>query len=75
MGGDEPVDDLFRFRSPRAAVVAEPSHDAGQPRACGGAETWYYPLPFNGPMAMAINFEEDYASCVEFFQRPYLVGE
>jgi len=34
------------------------------------ADTWYYPLPRNGPMAMAINFDEDFATQVEFFTTP-----
>ncbi len=37
---------------------------------CWLAETWYYPLPRNGPMAMAINFSEDFATAVEFFKAP-----
>ena len=34
------------------------------------ADTWYYPLPRNGPVAMAINFERDLATKVEFFTAP-----
>ena len=34
------------------------------------ADTWYYPLPRNGAMAMAINFDEDFATQVEFFTTP-----
>lgn len=34
------------------------------------ADTWYYPLPRNGPMAMAINFADDFATQVEFFSTP-----
>lgn len=34
------------------------------------SDTWYYPLPRNGPMAMAINFSEDHAMRVEFFTSP-----
>ena len=34
------------------------------------ADTWYYPLPRNGPMAMAINFDDDFATQVEFFTTP-----
>jgi len=36
------------------------------------ADTWYYPLPRNGPMAMAINFNDDLATQVEFFTSPHL---
>lgn len=36
------------------------------------ADTWYYPLPRNGPVAMAINFDEDFATQVEFFSTPSL---
>ena len=34
------------------------------------ADTWYYPLPRNGPMAMAIAFHDDLARQVEFFTAP-----
>jgi hypothetical protein len=34
------------------------------------ADTWYYPLPRNGPVAMAIAFDEDLAHQVEFFTAP-----
>ena len=36
------------------------------------ADTWYYPMPRHGPMAMAINFNEDFATDVEFFTTPKL---
>ena len=36
------------------------------------ADTWYYPIPRHGPMAMAINFNEDFATDVEFFTAPSL---
>ena len=36
------------------------------------ADTWYYPLPRNGPLAMAIGFDAQLAKRVEFFQTPRL---
>ena len=36
------------------------------------APTWYYPLPKNGNMAMAISFEDQTANLVEFFAAPLL---
>ena len=55
------------FGPPRAAVMvgAAPAKSDGS-----DADTWYYPLPRNGPMAMAINFDEGFAKTVEFFQAP-----
>src|SRR5688500_9547382 len=34
------------------------------------AETWYYPLPKSGPLAMAIQFNGDDARNVEFLRAP-----
>jgi hypothetical protein len=34
------------------------------------ADTWYYPLPGNGPLAMVIRFDEDFAEKVEFLSPP-----
>src|SRR5437016_2298456 len=36
------------------------------------ADTWYYPLPRNGLMAMAITFVDELAAKVEFFTAPHL---
>jgi hypothetical protein len=36
------------------------------------ATTWYYPLPRNDSMAMAIEFDDDSARRVEFFRAPGL---
>ena len=36
------------------------------------APIWYYPLPKNGNMAMAISFEDQVANRVEFFGAPVL---
>lgn len=38
------------------------------------ADTWYYPLPRNGSVAMAIAFDEDLAHQVEFFTAPQPPG-
>jgi hypothetical protein len=34
------------------------------------ADTWYYPMPRNGPLAMAIRFADDSARAVEFIRPP-----
>jgi hypothetical protein len=57
------------FGPPRGAAVVRREQD-GVISSFWEAETWYYPLPRQGMMAMAINFEEEYANCVEFFQMP-----
>src|SRR6185437_2708125 len=53
------------FGPPRSAVVS--CEADGVVAGLWEAQTWYYPMPRKGPMAMAINFDEDHASCVEFF--------
>jgi hypothetical protein len=58
------------FGPPRSAVVM---HANGVPT--GGAtywhaDTWYYPLPKSGPLAMAIEFHGDDARRVEFLRAP-----
>lgn len=53
------------FGPPRTAVVQAENGKAIT--TCWLAQTWYYPVARHGPMAMAIRFEEDYASHVEFF--------
>ena len=55
------------FGPPRSAVVMQ----AGKPGAnYWQADTWYYPLPKSGPLAMAIEFTGDDASRVEFLRAP-----
>ena len=34
------------------------------------SDTWYYPLPRSLPLAMAINFQDEIATTVEFFSPP-----
>ena len=36
------------------------------------ANTWYYPLPSNGPLAMAVEFTDDLARRVQFLRAPGL---
>jgi hypothetical protein len=65
------------FGPPRSAVVM---HAAAAAAAVAGAgtsgatywhaDTWYYPLPKNGPLAMAIEFQGDDARRVEFLRAP-----
>ena len=57
------------FGPPRSAVVM---HAAGAPAGATywHADTWYYPLPKSGPLAMAIEFEGDDARRVEFLRAP-----
>jgi hypothetical protein len=50
------------FGPPRAAVM----HSATQPEFWQ-SDTWYYALPRNGRMAMAISFDADMAKSVDFF--------
>jgi hypothetical protein len=57
------------FGPPRSAVVMHAT--AATPGATfWHAGTWYYPLPKNGPLAMAIEFSGDDASQVEFLRAP-----
>jgi hypothetical protein len=60
------------FGPPRSAVVM---HAAVAVTGAAGAtywhaDTWYYPLPKNGPLAMAIEFQGDDARRVEFLRAP-----
>lgn len=58
------------FGPPRSAmvdgvgVVVHPQHIHWQ------SDTWYYPLRRRGPMALAIQFQDDLATKVEFFTAP-----
>lgn len=56
------------FGPPRSAVVTHPSAALGA--TFWQADTWYYPLPKSGPLAMAIEFTGDDASRVEFLRAP-----
>ena len=57
------------FGPPRSAVVMHAGQSA--PGATfWQADTWYYPLPKSGPLAMAIKFTGDDASRVEFLRAP-----
>jgi hypothetical protein len=58
------------FGPPRSAVLRGPVSLGGGTPAYWQADTWYYPLPKNDRLAMAIEFAEDYASHVEFFKAP-----
>ena len=50
----------------RGVVKANASTGSGY----WNATTWYYPLPRNDALAMAIEFEEESARRVEFFRAP-----
>jgi hypothetical protein len=56
------------FGPPRGAVVHRPT-SAGRVTFWDSA-TWYYPLPRDGLIAMAISFRGDIARAVEFFETP-----
>ena len=58
------------FGPPRSAAVTGVGVVVHPKMVFWQADTWYYPLPRNGPMAMAINFNEDLATQVEFFTSP-----
>jgi hypothetical protein len=61
------------FGPPRSAVVmhAAVAVTGGAAGATfWNADTWYYPLPKNGPLAMAIEFHGDDARRVEFLRAP-----
>jgi hypothetical protein len=59
---------LAVFGPPRGAVV----DGTMDPAATGywQAQTWYYPLPRNGRLAMAIEFDDEMARHVDFFSAP-----
>jgi hypothetical protein len=54
------------FGPPRSAVVMAAAAGA----TFWQADTWYYPLPKSGPLAMAIEFDGDDARRVEFLRAP-----
>lgn len=53
---------------PRSAVVMH--GNAKSAATYWQADTWYYPLPKSGPLAMAIEFTGDDAARVEFLRAP-----
>ena len=55
------------FGPPRGAILLGETHNQSN---YWQADTWYYPLPKNGPMAMVIQFDEDFADKVEFLAPP-----
>jgi hypothetical protein len=56
------------FGPPRSAVVMHTGSNSGA--TYWHADTWYYPLPKSGPLAMAIQFAGDDARRVEFLRAP-----
>jgi hypothetical protein len=56
------------FGPPRSAVVMSGVGAGGA--TYWHADTWYYPLPKSGPLAMAIEFAGDDARRVEFLRAP-----
>ena len=60
------------FGPPRSAAVPDVGVVVNPNFVFWQADVWYYPLPRNGSLAMAINFREDFAATVEFFTAPGL---
>ena len=60
------------FGPPRSAAVRGLVKAAGKAPGYWQASTWYYPLPRNDALAMAIEFDDDSARRVEFFRAPGL---
>jgi hypothetical protein len=56
------------FGPPQSAVVSLVADV--EPATFWAADTWYYPMPRNGPLAMAIRFSQGSARSVEFVQPP-----
>jgi hypothetical protein len=57
------------FGPPHSAIIS--SQTTGlKPDTYWVADTWYYPLPRNAPMALAIRFADDSARSVEFIRPP-----
>lgn len=56
------------FGPPRGAVLVGPAAASGA--SFWDADTWYYPLPRTGTVAVAIEFDEDFARRVHFLQGP-----
>ncbi|HXE55134.1 MAG TPA: hypothetical protein VN541_19080 [Tepidisphaeraceae bacterium] len=59
------------FGPPRSAGVKDVGVVVHPQMVFWNADVWYYPLPREGPMAMAINFVDDRAAKVEFFTSPH----
>ena len=60
------------FGPPRGAAVRGAVKPTGKTPPYWQANTWYYPLPRNDALAMAIEFDDDNAKRVEFFRAPGL---
>jgi hypothetical protein len=61
------------FGPPRSAALrGVVSVGAGKAAGYWHATTWYYPLPRNDALAMAIEFDDDAARRVEFIRAPGL---
>jgi hypothetical protein len=60
------------FGPPRSAAVKDVGVVVQSQQVFWQADTWYYPLPRSGPLALAISFSEDVATQVEFFSAPQL---
>lgn len=58
------------FGPPRSAVVEGVAVVVRPQQIFWQSDTWYYPLRRQGPMAIAINFQDDFATKVEFFTAP-----
>jgi hypothetical protein len=61
------------FGPPRTAVFA--SHTPVAQPAFWRGDTWYYAIDPRSELAMAVSFENDQASAVEFFQAPRIESE
>jgi len=57
------------FGPPQSAVISSEA-PGPKPATFWIADTWYYPMRRNGPMAMAIRFTQDSARTVEFLAPP-----
>ena len=60
------------FGPPRSAAVRGVIKTGSKAPPFWQANTWYYPLPRNDALAMAIEFDDDAAKRVEFFRAPGL---
>jgi hypothetical protein len=58
------------FGPPRGAVLFHDTPNVSASRSFWDADTWYYPLPRTGKLAMAIEFDENYARAVQFVGSP-----
>ena len=61
---------LYSVFGPPKAAASKRIRGPGSVVSYWLADTWYYSLPRNGLLAMAINFDQDCASGVEFLQAP-----